>query len=107
MLMSAPRSDYYDGPGDFLMDPSGRLSFRPDRRVVPYVYAGLHIASPRIFAGAPEGSFRLTRLWREAEGRGRLYGLVHDGAWFHIGTPDAVEAADSQLDPRNARWLLR
>jgi len=107
MLMSAPRSDYYDGPGDFLMDPSGRLAFRPDRRVVPYVYAGLHIASPHSFDGAPEGSFRLTKVWREAEARGRLFGLVHDGAWFHIGTPDAVEAADSQLDPRNARWLLR
>jgi MurNAc alpha-1-phosphate uridylyltransferase len=107
MLMSAPRSDYYDGPGDFLMDPAGRLSFRPDRRVVPYVYAGLHIASPRLFDGAPEGSFRLTKLWRQAEAHGRLFGLVHDGAWFHIGTPDAVEAANSQLDPRNARWLLR
>jgi MurNAc alpha-1-phosphate uridylyltransferase len=107
LLMSAPRSDYYEGPGDFLMDPDGRLTFRPERRVTPYVYAGLHICAPALFAGAPAGSFRLTDLWRRAEAQGRLYGLVHDGAWFHVGTPDALEAADSQLDARNARWLER
>ena len=89
------------------MDPTGRLSFRPERRVAPYVYAGLHIAAPRLFEGAPAGSFRLTELWRRAEAHGRLFGLVHDGAWFHVGTPEALEAADSQLDPRNARWLER
>jgi N-acetyl-alpha-D-muramate 1-phosphate uridylyltransferase len=107
MLMSAPRAEYYDGAGDFLMDPVGRLGFRPDRRVVPYVYAGLHIATSKLFDGAPEGSFRLTRLWRQAEARGRLFGVVHDGAWFHVGTPDALAAADGQLEARNARWLER
>jgi MurNAc alpha-1-phosphate uridylyltransferase len=107
LLMAAPRSDFYDGPGDFMMDPLGRLTFRPERRIAPYVYAGLHIAAPRLFDGAPEGPFRLTKLWRKAEAEGRLFGLVHDGAWFHVGTPDALADADSQLDPRNARWLER
>jgi MurNAc alpha-1-phosphate uridylyltransferase len=74
---------------------------------VPYVYAGLHISAPSLFDGAPEGSFRLTRLWRQAEARGRLFGVVHDGAWFHVGTPDALAGADGQLDARNARWLER
>jgi MurNAc alpha-1-phosphate uridylyltransferase len=107
LLMAAPRSELYVGPGDFMMDPAGRLTFRPERRIAPYVYAGLHIASPRLFDGAPEGAFRLTRLWRAAAAAGRLYGLVHDGVWFHVGTPDALEAADGQLDARNARWLER
>ncbi len=107
LLMSVPRSDSYEGWGDFMMDAAGRLTFRPERRVAPYVYAGLHISAPRLFADAPEGSFSLTRLWRKAEAEGRLYGLVHDGAWFHVGTPEALEAADGQLDARNARWLER
>lgn len=107
LLMSAPRSDTYEGAGDFMMDPVGRLKFRPERRIAPYVYAGLHITSPRLFDNAPDGPFRLTDLWRRSEAAGRLYGLVHDGAWFHVGTPDALAAADSQLDPRNARWLER
>jgi MurNAc alpha-1-phosphate uridylyltransferase len=107
LLMAAPRSELYEGPGDFMMDASGRLTFRPERRIAPYVYSGLHIVHPRLFAEAPEGSFRLTRLWRKAEAEGRLFGLVHDGAWFHVGTPDALAAADGHLDPRNARWLER
>ncbi len=107
LLMAAPRSELYEGPGDFMMDADGRLTFRPERRIAPYVYAGLHIAHTKLFAGAPDGSFRLTRLWRKAETEGRLFGLVHDGAWFHVGTPDALAAADGHLDPRNARWLER
>jgi MurNAc alpha-1-phosphate uridylyltransferase len=107
LLMSAPRSDDYEGPGDFLMDPDGRLTFRPERRITPYVYTGLHICAPVLFADAPSGSFRLTELWRRAEAQGRLFGVVHDGAWFHVGTPGALEAADGQLDARNARWLER
>jgi MurNAc alpha-1-phosphate uridylyltransferase len=107
LLMAAPRSELYEGPGDFMMDAAGRLTFRPERRIAPYVYAGLHIAHPRLFAGAPAGSFRLTRLWRKAEAEGRLFGLVHDGAWFHVGTPEALTIADGHLDPRNARWLER
>jgi MurNAc alpha-1-phosphate uridylyltransferase len=105
LLMAAPRSELYEGPGDFMMDPAGRLSFRPERRIAPYVYAGLHVASPRLFDDAPQGSFRLTQVWRRAEAAGRLFGLVHDGVWFHVGTPDALAAADGQLDARNARWL--
>ena len=60
LLMSAPRSELYEGPGDFMMDPAGRLTFRPERRIAPYVYAGLHIASPRLFDGAPDGAFSVT-----------------------------------------------
>lgn len=107
LLVVTPRSDLYDGQGDFMMDPAGRLTFRPERRIAPYVYSGLHIAAPRLFKDAPQGSFRLTHLWRKSAAEGRLFGLVHDGAWFHVGTLDALAAADGLLDPRNARWLER
>ncbi len=105
LLMAAPRSDLYVGPGDFMMDAAGRLAFRPERRIAPYVYAGLHITHPRFFGDAPAGPFGLTRLWRRAEAEGRLFGLVHDGVWFHVGTPDALAAAAGRLDARRARWL--
>jgi MurNAc alpha-1-phosphate uridylyltransferase len=107
MLMVAPRSELYEGAGDFMMDVMGRLTARPERRIAPYVYTGLHIAAPQMFADAPEGRFRLTKLWRKAEAAGRLFGMVHDGAWFHVGDPEALAAADSHLDARNARWLER
>lgn len=107
LLMAAPRADDYDGAGDFMMDPAGRLTRRPERLIAPYVYAGLQLVSPRLFRDRPEGSFGFMRLWMRAQEEGRLFGLVHDGAWFHVGTPDTLAAADYQLDPRNARWLER
>jgi MurNAc alpha-1-phosphate uridylyltransferase len=107
LLMAVPRAESYEGPGDFMMDAAGRLTKRPERRIAPYVYAGLHIAAPRLFRDCPQGAFRLTELWLRAQEEGRLFGLVHDGAWFHVGTPEALAATDEHLDPRNARWLER
>ena len=31
---------------------------------------------------------------------GRLYGIVHDGEWFHIGTPDGLAEAESYMGQR-------
>jgi MurNAc alpha-1-phosphate uridylyltransferase len=87
------------------MDPVGRLKRRQPHQIAPYVYTGLHIASPRLFEGAPDGSYSLNRLWDRAEAAGRLYGLLHDGAWFHVGTPEALAETDALLDERRARWL--
>ena len=28
---------------------------------------------------------------------GRLFGLVHDGLWLHVGTPDAITEAEEAL----------
>jgi MurNAc alpha-1-phosphate uridylyltransferase len=37
------------------------------------------------------------KLWNRAEAKGRLYGIVHDGEWFHIGTPSALAQAEAAL----------
>jgi MurNAc alpha-1-phosphate uridylyltransferase len=28
---------------------------------------------------------------------GRLWGLRHDGAWYHVGNPDGLVAVEAQL----------
>jgi MurNAc alpha-1-phosphate uridylyltransferase len=52
------------------------------------------IISPAIFADAPQGEFALTKLFDRANEAERLYGLRMDGVWMHVGTPDAVRAAE-------------
>jgi MurNAc alpha-1-phosphate uridylyltransferase len=86
----------FDGPGDFFLD-DGRLTRRGERPSAPYVYAGLQMLTPKLFDGAPEGPFSLNRLYDRAAARGRLFGLVHDGAWYHVGTPEALKEADRIL----------
>lgn len=98
LLMQRTVTAYgYTGRGDYYMDPYGGLRRRDPRDVSPYVFTGLQILHPRLFAGAPDGPFSLNLLYDRAEHAHRLFGLVHDGEWFHVGTPDALKVADDRL----------
>jgi MurNAc alpha-1-phosphate uridylyltransferase len=96
LLLLAPTaaSIGYSGSGDYAMLPDGALRKRRENQVVPFVYAGVAILSPALFAGAPQGEFSLTRLFDRANEQERLFGLRLDGLWMHVGTPDAVRAAE-------------
>jgi MurNAc alpha-1-phosphate uridylyltransferase len=87
----------YEGRGDFLMDPEGRLRRRAEREIVPFVFAGIQIFHPRLFEGTPGGPFSLNRLYDKAGAAGRLWGLRHDGEWYHIGTPEALRDVEDEL----------
>lgn len=87
----------YEGIGDYLMDPIGRLQRRQERQIAPFIYAGIQILHPRLFEGAPEGPFSLNRLYDKAQEAGRLWGLRHDGEWYHVGTPDELRAVEDAL----------
>ena len=89
----------YDGPGDLAMDQVGRVRFREPHEVAPFVYASIQILHPRLFDGAPAGAFPLRPLWERAAGSGRLFGLRHDGEWFHVATPQGLAAAQALLEP--------
>src|SRR5947209_2318528 len=73
------------------------LTRRPEREVVPFVYAGAAILNPAIFADAPNGAFSLNRLFDRAAEAGRLYGLRLEGTWMHVGTPEAIKAAEAAI----------
>lgn len=99
LLLMAPTAGSvgYAGAGDYAMLPDGRLRKRKENQVVPFVYAGAAILSPKIFDGCPQGAFSLTRLFARAEEEERLFGLRLDGLWMHVGTPEAVKAAEDAL----------
>jgi MurNAc alpha-1-phosphate uridylyltransferase len=97
LLASTTASIGYEGRGDFNMAPDGRLARRPEREVAPFVYAGAAILNPAIFADAPKGAFSLNRMFDRAADAGRLYGLRLDGTWMHVGTPEAIRAAEAAI----------
>ena len=96
LLLLAPTAGSvgYSGRGDYAMLADGRLRRRGENEVVPFVYAGAAVLSPRIFADAPKGDFSLTKMFDAANEQERLFGLRLDGVWMHVGTPDAVDAAE-------------
>jgi MurNAc alpha-1-phosphate uridylyltransferase len=99
LLLMAPTASSigYTGQGDYSMLADGSLRKRREHQVVPFVYAGAAIISPDIFDGAPQGEFSLVRMFDKANEQDRLFGLRLDGVWMHVGTPDAVAAAEEAL----------
>lgn len=87
----------YAGRGDFAMAPDGRLIRRGERDVAPFVYAGAAILLPSLFSHAPKGEFPLTEIFERAAEKGRLFGLRLEGLWMHVGTPDAIIAAEGAI----------
>ena len=99
LLLMAPTANCigYSGSGDYGMNADGSLRKRKEHEVVPFVYAGVAIMSPTIFAGAPKGEFSLTTIFDAANEQERLFGLRLDGLWMHVGTPDAIKDAEQAL----------
>ena len=99
LLLMAPTANSigYSGCGDYGMNADGSLRKRKEHQVVPFVYAGVAIMSPAIFANAPKGEFSLTKIFDAANDQERLFGLRLDGLWMHVGTPEAIQAAEEAL----------
>jgi MurNAc alpha-1-phosphate uridylyltransferase len=97
LLAAASSSVGYAGRGDFDMASDGRLRRRPEREVAPFVYSGVAILTPALFADAPIGAFSLNLLFDRAIAAGRLHGLRLEGVWMHVGTPEAVAAAEAAI----------
>lgn len=97
LLAPAASSIGYGGRGDFAMSPDGRLRRRAEREIVPFVYAGAALLAPALFRDTPPGAFSLNLLFDRALAAGRLHGLRLDGLWMHVGTPDAIAAAEAAI----------
>jgi MurNAc alpha-1-phosphate uridylyltransferase len=87
----------YEGSGDYLVDASGRPHRRSEREVAPLLFAGIQLLHRRLFDGVSDRVFSLVRLFDRAEEAGRLHAIVHDGEWYHIGTPHGLAVTRERL----------
>jgi MurNAc alpha-1-phosphate uridylyltransferase len=87
-----------DWPGDFAMTHDGRLAPREPRRVAPFVYAGVGIVKPQLFASETAEVFRLAPFFHAAAVERRLYGVRLDGLWVHVGRPESIAEAEMAID---------
>ena len=87
-----------DWPGDFVMTHDGRLQSREPRHVAPFVYTGVGIIKPQLFASETVEVFRLAPFFHTAAAKGRLYGVRLDGLWVHVGRPESIAEADTAID---------
>jgi MurNAc alpha-1-phosphate uridylyltransferase len=99
LLLMVPHARAYchRGPGDFHMDGVGRLSRRRPGRVAPFVFTGLQMLAKSLFDGEAPTPFSMNRLWDKAITNDRLYGVVHQGLWFDVGSVAAVRETEQLL----------
>ena len=99
LLLIAPTTSSVgvNWPGDFDMAPDGRLSRRAERAVAPFVYSGLGVVSPALFAQERRDAFPLAPFFFAAAKENRLFGVRLDGLWMHVGTPEAIREAENAV----------
>jgi N-acetyl-alpha-D-muramate 1-phosphate uridylyltransferase len=84
-----------DWQGDFDLDAEGRLHRPPGPR--RYVYAGVGIMKPQLFARVAEDVFPLAPYFHAAARAGRLFGAASEALWLHVGTIAAIAEAEAAL----------
>jgi len=99
VMLVHPRATAYgfDGAGDFFVDQDGRMTRRGAASSAPYVYAGIFMIHPRAFIGAKVEPFSLNRIWDKALAADRMRAVIHDGRWFHVGTPASIGETEALL----------
>lgn len=88
----------YTRSGDFRLDEDGALIRRGDAATAPYVFTGAQILNPALFEDTPDGAFSLNVVYDAAIARKRAFGVVHDGNWCDVGTPEGRDAAERALE---------
>ncbi len=98
LLLLTPRATAfgYNGKGDFHLDGA-----TPTRRgtapTADYVFTGLQILAPRLFDHGRDGAWSLNEVYDHALDADRLGAVVHDGGWYHVGTPESIAPASARL----------
>ena len=57
----------------------------------------MQVVTKAFLAGDYGGVFSVNRLWDAALEKGRLTGIIHDGVWFHLSTPNDLKLAEEAL----------
>jgi MurNAc alpha-1-phosphate uridylyltransferase len=88
----------YEGSGDYFLDSLGVPRRRGEREIAPFLFGGVQLLHKRLFDGIAERRFSLNLVYDRAEQAGRLAAIVHDGEWYHIGTPEGLDATRAHLN---------
>ena len=93
MLIPLAQATARQGAGDFSLDPQGHLIRKGD-----FVYGGAQIIRPDRLAEIPDTVFSLNKLWDLLIADNHAFGLIYQGGWCDVGSPEAIPLAEALLD---------
>ncbi|NCO03847.1 MAG: nucleotidyltransferase family protein [Alphaproteobacteria bacterium] len=96
LLQPVTKMKLTQGVGDYNIDIHGQATRTPDGSGA-YMFTGVRISKPNLFEKTPDGAFSYLEIMDRAEKNQTLYGIVHEGEWHHISTPDDLKSVNSYL----------
>ncbi|HQP19496.1 MAG TPA: nucleotidyltransferase family protein [Phenylobacterium sp.] len=98
LLVPRERGIGLEGPRGFRMDEAGRIThMADDANPAPLANIGFQIMKPQLLDDQPDGAFSILPLWWRLQDEGRIFGVIMDAFWLHVGDPAAREAAEAYL----------
>ena len=85
----------HNSRGDFALD--GDAVIECDSARQSYTYSGVGMYRAEFFSGCSPGKFPLLPLLKRAIAARRLYGQLHRGEWFDIGSMERLRELDSRV----------
>jgi len=93
LLCPTKKAIGYDGNGDFALDNKNKITSPGGKK--PYVYTGIQIIHKRLFENCQDEVFSVNTFYRKPNIK--VYGIVHEGDWLHIGDMDSIKKAEDWL----------
>ncbi|KQV72940.1 nucleotidyltransferase family protein [Rhizobium sp. Root1220] len=87
----------HNGKNDFNLSADGKLNRYGEDSQAPVVYAGAIAMNTAFLGDAPAEPFNLNLYFDKAIARGRLFGMVLEGHWLTVGTPEAIGEAEETI----------
>lgn len=86
------------GIGDYRLTSAGTVERNQEKKSgYPYMFAGISIVNRRVFDNETRARFSLRDCFDAAEKSGRLGFVVNEAEFFHVGTPEALKAAETKI----------
>ena len=88
LLYLAPQPSWRDR-GDFSLTDKGRVQVTEEPDLL---YTGIALYHPHILDGAKIEKFSIVPRLKDAIAKNRVAGILHEGVWDDVGTPERLEA---------------
>ena len=88
------------GLGDYKIERGCPVRNKEKEEGFDYMFAGIYIIKKSIFDEIKEKKFSSVKLCDLAQSRGRLGFIVNKSIFYHIGTPEALKAAEEKVQAK-------
>lgn len=89
LLQSTQSMDLTDAVGDY--DLNSGVAKRSHSQKGNYMFTGVRVCMPTILNAYKVEKFSFLKMMDDCENKNRLGGVAHDGAWYHISTPQDLD----------------